>query len=110
MSTYYSDQQREKGYFVAACLSLYDHKCFFEKTKTLMEVLRLYGNCLGMNPHTIKNYRDLYDYIVPNQRIGWREGVISPQMKSILEEARRLGRDAAIARCRAWLVTDGEED
>ena len=83
---------------------------FLKKTKTLMEVLRLYGNCLGMNPHTIKNYRDLYDYIVPNQRIGWREGVISPQMRSILEEARRLGRDAAIARCRAWLVADGKED
>ena len=23
---------------------------------------------------------------------------------------RRLGREAAIARCRAWLVTDGKED
>lgn len=63
-----------------------------------------------MNPHTIKNYRDLYDYTVPNQRIGWREGVISLPMKNILEEARRLGREAAIARCRAWLVTDGKDD
>lgn len=110
MRLYYSEAQREKGYFVGACLSLYDHQCFFEKPKTLTEVLRLYGNSLGMNPHTIKNYRDTYDYIVPNHRMGWRDGVVTPQMKSILEDARRLGRDAAMARCRAWLVTDGKDD
>ena len=110
MRLYYSDQQRERGYFVAACLSLYDHQCFFESTKTLTEVLRIYGNCLGMNPYTIKLRRDSYDRIVPNRRKGWKDAIITTQMKSILEEARRLGREAAIARCRAWLVTDGKED
>lgn len=63
-----------------------------------------------MNPHTIKHYRDTYDHIVPNHRMGWKDGVVAPQMKNILEEARRPGREAAIARCRAWLVTDGKDD
>lgn len=70
MRLYYSEAQREKGYFVGACLSLYDHQRFFEKPKTLTEVLQLYGNSLGMNPHTIKNYRDTYDYIVPKRMSG----------------------------------------
>lgn len=63
-----------------------------------------------MNPYTIKLRRDSYDRIVPNRRKGWKDAIITTQMKSILEEARRLGREAAIARCRAWLVTDGKED
>ena len=35
MRLYYSEAQREKGYFVGACLSLYDHQRFFEKPKTV---------------------------------------------------------------------------
>ena len=39
--------------------------------------------------------------LTPNARLA---------IERAAEDARRLGRDAAIARCRAWLVTDGKDD
>ena len=56
MRLYYSDQQRERGYFVAACLSLYDHQCFFESTKTLTEVLRA---CLETHLSIMKRFNSM---------------------------------------------------
>jgi hypothetical protein len=83
--------EREKLILVGLYLSKYDSlglkRLGFE---TFVEAFNVIGYALGSRPASIKNYRDEFDPLFPNQRKGWHKRPIRDYCLKVLEAYKSL--------------------
>ncbi|HWE85847.1 MAG TPA: DUF3883 domain-containing protein [Terracidiphilus sp.] len=60
---------------------------------TFTEAFNAIGYALGSQPASVKNYRDEFDPLFPNQRKGWRNRPIRGYCREIYDLYKRLGLD-----------------
>jgi hypothetical protein len=58
--------------------------------RSFAEAYNVIGYALGSQPASIKNYRDEFDPLFPNQRKGWHKRPIRDYCLKVLEEYRNL--------------------
>lgn len=58
--------------------------------RSFAEAYNVIGYALGSKPASIKNYRDEFDPLFPNQRKGWRNRPIRDSRLRVLEEYKSL--------------------
>lgn len=61
--------------------------------RSFAEAFNVVGYALGSKPASIKNYRDEFDPLFPNQRQGWHRGPIRDYCLKIFEEYKSLDLD-----------------
>lgn len=82
---------REKSILAGLYLSKFD----FEGLKFLgfdnfTEAFNVIGLALGVKPASVKNYRDEFDPLFPNERQGWHKREIRPYCKDIYDSFKAL--------------------
>ena len=83
--------RREKSVLAGLFLSKFD----FEGLKFLgfdnfTEAFNVIGLALGVQPASIKNYRDEFDPLFPNERRGWHKREIRKYCKDIYDAFHSL--------------------
>lgn len=84
--------QREKSILAGLYLSKFD----FEGLKYLgfdnfTEAFNVIGLAMGVSPMSVKNYRDEFDPLFPNERQGWHKREIRKYCKDIYDSFHNLG-------------------
>lgn len=83
---------REKAILSGLFLSKFDKQGWeilgFDGNKTAFNAI---GFALGVKPASIKNYRDEFDPLFPNDRKGWRNREIRDYCKNIYDDFKDLG-------------------
>ena len=83
---------REKSVLAGLYLSKFDakglHHLGFD---TFIEAFNVIGLALGVQPASVKNYRDEFDPLFPNGRMGWHKRPIRAYCKTIYDAFNGLG-------------------
>jgi len=61
--------------------------------RSFVEAFNVIGYALGSQPASIKNYRDEFDPVFPNQRLGWHKRPTRDYCLRVLEEYKSLDID-----------------
>ena len=78
---------REKSILSGLYLSKYDDTGLRELGfDSFVEAFNVIGFALGIKPRSIKNYRDEFDPLFPNQRMGWHKRKTRDYCMAILNE------------------------
>jgi hypothetical protein len=83
--------RREKLILAGLYLSKYDslglRKLGFE---SFVEAFNVLGYAMGSRPASIKNYRDEFDPLFPNHRMGWHKRPMREYCRNVFEEYKNL--------------------
>lgn len=80
---------------VAYYISRFDRKFLYNLNfKTFKEAYEVIGEKLTVKPSTIKNMRDEFDPIHPNDRKGWYQRELSPSRLAVIERYNVFSEDA----------------
>jgi len=86
---------REKSVLTGLYLSKFDlegvHRLGFN---SFTEAFNILGHALGVRPASVKNYRDEFDPLFPNERKGWHKRPIREYCKAVYERFNRLNLEA----------------
>ncbi|PSH04684.1 MAG: hypothetical protein CXZ00_04710 [Acidobacteria bacterium] len=98
---------REKLLLAGLYLSKYDtlglKKLGFE---SFVEAFNVLGYAMGARPASIKNYRDEFDPLFPNQRKGWHKRPIREYCLKVLEEYKSLDFESFTGLIKSFLGYD----
>src|SRR5271155_4821886 len=82
---------REKLILVGLYLSKYDSlglkRLGFD---SFVEAFNVFGYAMGSKPASIKNYRDEFDPLFPNKRMGWHKRNVRDYCLKVFEEYKSL--------------------
>jgi hypothetical protein len=83
---------REKSILAGLYLSKFDseglRRLGFE---SFVQAFNVVGTALGVQPASVKNYRDEFDPLFPNKRKGWHKRPIRPYCKALYDNFGDLG-------------------
>ncbi|MCX6877262.1 MAG: DUF3883 domain-containing protein [Verrucomicrobia bacterium] len=83
--------QKNKAFLTGLFLAKFSRAGFRRLGFTsFVEAYNAFGFALGLRPTSIKGYRDEFDPLLPNQRIGWNNRQPHPYRRSIYEEYKDL--------------------
>jgi len=81
----------EKAILVGMYLSKYDKRALgYLNFSSFHQVFYWFGEKLNRSPATIKNYRDEFDPLFPNKRLGWKNRKIRPYVKITYDKYNEL--------------------
>jgi hypothetical protein len=82
---------REKLILAGLFLSKFDSKALASLGfETFTEAFNVIGYGLGARPASVKNYRDEFDPLFPNPRVGWHKRPLRGYCREVYETYRRL--------------------
>jgi len=74
--------------------------------RSFAEAYNVVGYALGGRPSSIKNYRDEFDPLFPNERKGWHKRALREHCKVVLERYRAYGIDELAALIKSFAGFD----
>lgn len=80
-------QQKKQAMLAGMFLSKFDKEGLrILGFKTFLEAYTVIGTALGVNSHSIKNYRDEFDPVLSDTRTGWANRPMRPDRQALLTE------------------------
>lgn len=74
--------------------------------KTFVEAFNVLGYAMGSRPASIKNYRDEFDPLFPNNRKGWHKRAIRDYCRKVFEAHNNLDFDSFTGLIKSFLGED----
>jgi hypothetical protein len=74
--------------------------------KSFIEAFNVVGYALGAKPASIKNYRDEFDPLFPNRRLGWHKRPTREYCLKVFEEYRKLDLEMFSSLVRSFVGYD----
>lgn len=100
---------RDKSILTGLFLSKYDEKGISELGfNTFQEAFNVLGYTLQSKPSSIKNYRDEFDPLFPNNRKGWHKRTIRDYCKKFYDEFNSLEFAAFSDLIKSFLIDNYE--
>jgi hypothetical protein len=78
--------------------------------ENFVEAFNVIGYALGSKPASIKNYRDEFDPLFPNQRKGWHKRPTRDYCREVFEEYKNLDLDSFTGLVKSFFGFDENED
>lgn len=91
------DVRRENGLIVSYFLSRFDERAYLALAHGNQRVTHtVLGTVFGVPPATVKNWRDEFDPVHENSRVGWYQRALRPSRQLVVDQFRELSFDALL--------------
>ncbi|MCC6475919.1 DUF3883 domain-containing protein [bacterium] len=102
---------RERSILTGLYLAKFDTEGLsFLGFSSFTEAFNVVGHALGVQPATVKNYRDEFDPVFPNDRKGWHKRPLREYCKVVLENFKELHLEEFASLIKEVVYEEGEVD
>ena len=109
MTELFMENIRDRSIITGLYLSTFNETALSQLGfKSYQEAFNVLGFALGVKPSSIKNYRDEFDPLFPNDRKGWHKRPIRDYCKVIYDEFKNLDLTECSELIKSFFIKDYE--